>query len=126
MKDITKLVDELANLTMVELLEFKKILKEKYGIEESAPIIATTAVVEEPVKPEEKTSFNVKLMSVSEVSAEKLNAVKIVNSITNLGLKEAMAFTKNLPGILKENVSKTEGEEIISQLAALNAVVELV
>jgi large subunit ribosomal protein L7/L12 len=123
MDKINKLVDELVNLTVVELLEFKKVLKEKYGLEET--VIATVApAAAEPEKVEEKTSFNVYLIAVED-GGNKLSAIKELNRITGLGLKASKDLTMNLPTLLKENATKAEAEEFKNTLAPFNAIVEL-
>lgn len=112
---------------MVDIDKFaeNKVLKDKYGLEEPVAVIATAPIVEEAVKVVEKTEFKVVLVKASEETKEKLNAVKVVNRLLGVGLKEAMELTKNPPVILNEKASKEEAEAIRSEFAALNAVVEL-
>jgi large subunit ribosomal protein L7/L12 len=126
MVDVEKFADELVKLSVVELIDLKKVLKEKYGLEINEAM-ATTKTEEKTVEVvEEKTSFTVKLIKVSEVTSEKLNAVKVVNRILdNIGLKAAMDLIKEPPVLLKEGISKTDAETIRAEFNALNAVVEL-
>lgn len=124
MTPIEILADSLVKLNVTELQELKKVLKDKYGLEEAIPIIATPTI--QATKVEEKTIFDVLLKSVSTVTTEKLTAVKIVNKLTQVGLKIAMEMTKSLPVKLKEKVSKEEAEAIKAEFAILNCEVELV
>ena len=124
MADLEKLAQELTSLDVNQLVAFKKILKDKHGLEEPTAVVAS--VVEEvKEKVAEKTEFKVLLTKVSEVTAEKLNAVKVVNKILNVGLKAAMDLIKEPPVILKEVASKEEAETIRAEFAALNAEIEL-
>jgi ribosomal protein L7/L12 len=123
MTKVETLVDELVALSVVELLEFKKILKDKYNLEESIAVVAAPII--EPEKVEEKTSFDVILTKIGE-GGDKLSAVKIINNATKIGLKPAMDLTKNLPATLLKGVSKIEAETIKNELSALNATIEIV
>ena len=123
MEKIEKLVGELVSLTVTELIEFKKILKDKYGLEESVAVV--TAVVVEPEKVDEKTEFDVILNKVADGS-DKLNTVKVINKALNVGLKPAMNLIKNLPVTLLKKVSKSEAESLKNELVLLNAEVEIV
>lgn len=124
-KDVEKLADDLAGLTTAELSNLIKILKDKYHLEASthAPIKEEK---EEEVKEEvKKTSFNVVLVKTSDVTTERLGAVKIVNRIMNVGLKAANDLTKELPVTIMENIPTEEAESIKAEFAAFNAVITL-
>jgi large subunit ribosomal protein L7/L12 len=123
-KELTRLADELAGLTVAELQEFKTILKDKYGLEETKPVVVE-AVKAEEVKEEKKSSFNVTLTNVSGETSKKLTAVKAINRFTGVGLQPAMALTKEIPSLLKENVPAAEAEAFKEELAALDCTVEL-
>lgn len=123
MVKVEKLADDLAALNVAELQHLKNYLKEKYGLEETVAVAAP--VIAEVAKVDEQKEFKVLLTKVSEVSAEKLNAVKVVNRLLNVGLKAAMDLIKEPPVILNEKASKEEAEAIRAEFAALNATVEL-
>ncbi|MGB9592398.1 MAG: 50S ribosomal protein L7/L12 [Candidatus Ratteibacteria bacterium] len=119
------LVDAIGSLTAVELADLAKKLEDKFGVQ---PVMATAAAA--PVataeqatsQTEEKTSFDVILTSFG---ANKIQVIKEVRAITNLGLKEAKDLVESLPKPLKEKVSKEEAEEIKKKLEAAGATVEI-
>ncbi|MBW6499999.1 MAG: 50S ribosomal protein L7/L12 [Bacteroidales bacterium] len=123
MADLKKFAEELVNLSVKEVNELAKILKEEYGIEPAAAAVAVAgpAVAEE--KPaEEKSSFDVILRAAG---GQKLQIVKLVKDITGLGLKEAKAVVDSAPAPVKEGISKEEAETIKGQLVDAGAEVEL-
>ncbi len=123
MADIKKLAEELVSLTVKEVNELANILKEEYGIEPAAAAVAVAAAPAaggEVVA--EKTSFDVVLTSAGQA---KLQVVKVVKEITNLGLKEAKDLVDGAPKAIKEGVSKEEAESIKSQLEEAGAEVEV-
>lgn len=124
--DIEKFADDLVSLDVKQLQTLKKVLKDKYGLEETIPVAAPAAVKEEPVKIVEKSHVNINLTKVSEVVSEKLNAVKVINRLINVGLKPAMDLTKQLPSLISENVVRADAEQFKTEMAALNCEVELV
>ena len=123
MADLKKFAEELVNLTVKEVNELAKILKDEYGIEPAAAAVAMAApaAAEAPVVAE-KTSFDVILKNAG---GQKLQIVKLVKDITGLGLKEAKAVVDAAPGAVKEGVSKEEAENIKKQLEESGAEVEL-
>ena len=124
--EIERFAAELVSLDVTDLTALAKVLKEKYGLEATQAVMAVKDVEPEAEQIEEKTSFTVKLIKVSEVTSEKLNTVKEVNKILVVGLQAAMVLIKeHLPLILKENISKVEAEEIKSIFNTLNAEIEL-
>ena len=124
MADLKKFAEELVNLSVKEVNELAKILKEEYGIEPAAAAVAIAgpAAGAEAPKEVEKTSFDVILKSAG---GQKLQIVKLVKDITGLGLKEAKALVDAAPGPVKEGVSKDEAEAIKGQLIEAGAEVEL-
>ncbi len=124
MADLKKFAEELVNLSVKEVNELAKILKEEYGIEPAAAAVAVAApaAAGDAKVAEEKTSFDVILKSAG---AQKLQIVKLVKDITGLGLKEAKAVVDAAPGPVKEGVSKDEAEAIKGQLVEAGAEVEL-
>jgi len=124
MADLKKFAEELVNLSVKEVNELAKILKEEYGIEPAAAAVAVAgpAAGSEKAAPEEKTTFNVILKAAG---GQKLQIVKLVKDITGLGLKEAKAVVDAAPSPVKEGVSKEEAEAIKGQLVEAGAEVEL-
>ena len=119
MADITKILEEIDSLTVIELSELVKGIEEKYGVSAAAvaaPAAGAAAAVEE------KTSFDVVL---KETGANKISVIKVVRDITTLGLKEAKDLVDGAPKTVKEGVSKEEAEEIKAKFTAAGAVVEL-
>jgi large subunit ribosomal protein L7/L12 len=124
MADLKKFAEELVNLSVKEVNELAKILKDEYGIEPAAAAVvaAGPAVATEAAAVEEKTSFDVILKNAG---GQKLQIVKLVKDITGLGLKEAKAVVDAAPSPVKEGVTKDEAEAIKSQLVEAGAEVEL-
>jgi large subunit ribosomal protein L7/L12 len=123
MADLKKFAEELVNLSVKEVNELAKILKEEYGIEPAAAAVAVAGpAATEVAAVEEKSTFDVILKSAG---GQKLQIVKLVKDITGLGLKEAKAVVDAAPGPIKEGVSKDEAESIKNQLVDAGAEVEL-
>ncbi len=124
MADLKKFAEELVNLSVKEVNELAKILKEEYGIEPAAAAVAVAGPVSggEESAVEEKSTFDVILKSAG---GQKLQIVKLVKDITGLGLKEAKAVVDAAPGPVKEGISKDEAEAIKNQLVEAGAEVEL-
>jgi large subunit ribosomal protein L7/L12 len=124
MADLKKFAEELVNLSVKEVNELAKILKEEYGIEPAATAVAVAGAVAggEAPKAAEKSTFDVILKAAG---GQKLQIVKLVKDITGLGLKEAKAVVDAAPAPVKEGISKDEAEAIKSQLVEAGAEVEL-
>ena len=123
MADLKKFAEELVNLSVKEVNELAKILKEEYGIEPAAAAVAIAGpAATEVAAVEEKSTFDVILKAAG---GQKLQIVKLVKDITGLGLKEAKAVVDAAPGPIKEGVSKDEAESIKNQLVDAGAEVEL-
>jgi large subunit ribosomal protein L7/L12 len=125
MADLKAFAEQLVNLTVKEVNELAKILKEEYGIEPAAAAVAVAAPGaggDAGEAAEEKTSFDVILV---DAGASKLNVVKEVKAITNLGLKEAKELVDSTPKPIKEGVSKEEAEDIKKRLEEAGAKVEI-
>jgi large subunit ribosomal protein L7/L12 len=124
MTELSKIVDELSRLTVMEAAELSKMLEEKWGVSAAAPVAMMAAgggaAAAAPV--EEKTEFNVIL---AEFGAQKINVIKEVRAITGLGLKEAKDLVEAAPKAVKEGVSKDEAAKIKAQLEGAGAKVEL-
>jgi large subunit ribosomal protein L7/L12 len=116
--DIKTIGDQIAGLTLVQAVELKNYLKETYKIEPAAGggmMMAPAAAAAGPAeKPAEKTEFTPVLESYD--AAKKINVIKVVREITQLGLKEAKDLVEGAPKPVKENVSKDEAEAIKKKL----------
>jgi large subunit ribosomal protein L7/L12 len=124
MADLKAIADQLVNLTVKDVNELAKILKDEYGIEPAAAAVAVAGPAAGGAAPAaaEKTSFNVVLKASG---ANKLNVVKIVKDLTGLGLKEAKELVDGAPKPVKEGVSKAEAEELKTKLSEAGADVEI-
>jgi len=123
MADLQKIVDDLSSLTVLEAAELAKLLEEKWGVSAAAPVAMMAAGGAAAAAPaEEQTEFTVVLAAVG---AQKINVIKEVRAITNLGLKEAKDLVEGAPKPVKEGVAKDEAEKIKKQLEAAGATVEL-
>jgi large subunit ribosomal protein L7/L12 len=120
-----EVVDYLANMTVLELSTLIKELEEKFGVSAAAPVAVAAAgmpAAEAAPAAEEKTEFDVVL---TVCGPNKIQVIKEVRAVTNLGLKEAKEAVENLPTTLKEAISKAEAEEIVKKLEAQGATVEV-
>jgi len=124
MADLKKFAEELVSLSVKEVSELAKILKEEYGIEPAAAAVAVAAPAAGGAAPAaaEKSTFDVILKNAG---GQKLQIVKLVKDITGLGLKEAKAVVDAAPAPVKEGVTKEEAEAIKGQLVEAGAEVEL-
>lgn len=125
MSKITKkdVIDFIAGMTVLELSELIKEMEEKFGVTAAAPVaVASAAPVEKAEAAAEQTEFNVVLADSGE---QKIQVIKVVRTITGLGLKEAKALVDGVPGVVKEGVSKEEAEGIKKQLEEAGAKIEI-
>src|ERR1043165_1137705 len=125
MADLKAFAEQLVNLSVKDVNELAKILKDEYGIEPAAAAVAVAAgpaAGAGAAAAPEKTAFNVVLKSGG---ANKLNVVKIVKDLTGLGLKEAKELVDGAPKPIKEGVAKAEAEEIANKLKEAGADVEI-
>jgi len=126
MADLAKIVDDLSSLTILEAAELAKMLEEKWGVSAAAAVAVAApgaggAGAAAPVV-EEKTEFDVILVSDN---GKKINVIKEVRAITNLGLTEAKTLVESAPKAIKEGVSKDEAAKIKAQMEAAGATVEV-
>jgi large subunit ribosomal protein L7/L12 len=121
MADLSKLVDELSGLTVLEAAELAKLLEEKWGVS-AAAAVAVAAPSAAAAVVEEKTEFTVMLMAAGE---KKIEVIKEVRALTGLGLKEAKDLVEGAPKPVKEGVTKEEAEKVKAQLEKAGAKVEL-
>jgi len=123
MADMSRLVDELSALTVLEAAELSKMLEEKWGVSAAAPAAAAPAGPAAPAAVvEEQTEFTVMLAKVGD---KKINVIKEVRTITGLGLKEAKDLVEAAPKAVKEGVNKDEAEKLKKQLEEQGASVEI-
>ena len=117
---ITALVEQVKELTVVELAELVHTLEEVFGVSAAAAAVAAPAAAVEEV--EEKTEFDVILKAAG---ASKLNIIKVVRAATGLGLKDAKDLVDNCPKTLKEAISKEDAEKLVEELKAAGAEAEI-
>src|SRR5207253_7991432 len=126
--DVSKVLDTLGKMTVLELVELKKAIEEEWGVTAAAPV-AIAAPGAAPAggdgaaaAEEEKDSFDVVLSAAGD---KKIQVIKVVRAVTSLGLKEAKDLVDGAPNAVKEGVPKEEAESIKSQLEEVGATVEL-
>jgi large subunit ribosomal protein L7/L12 len=125
MADLTRLVDDLSALSVIEAAQLSKMLEEKWGVSAAAPVAVAAAGGAAAATPEaavEKTEFDVILAAIGE---KKINVIKEVRAITSLGLKEAKDLVEAAPKPIKEGVNKEEAAKIKKQLEDAGATVEI-
>ncbi|THU32951.1 50S ribosomal protein L7/L12 [Niastella caeni] len=124
MADLKAFAEQLVNLTVKEVNELAKILKEEYGIEPAAAAVAVAGPAAGGAAPaaEEKTAFDVILKNGG---ANKLNVVKVVKELTGLGLKEAKDLVDGAPKAVKEGISKADADALVAKLKEAGAEVEV-
>ncbi|KAF8101565.1 hypothetical protein N665_0204s0060 [Sinapis alba] len=137
-ENVSKIVTELSNLTLLETMDLTELLRKKLGVSET-PVMAAmmpgmafpgsgggaaaAGVKGEEKKAEAKTAFDVMLKGFE--TASKIKVIKEVRSVTDLGLKEAKDLVEKAPTLLKKGVSKEEAEKIIEKLKAVGAKVDM-
>ncbi len=124
---ISKLVDQIGGLTVLELSELVKAIEEKFGVEASAPVMMAGAslggaAAETAGQVEEQTEFDVEL---TVIGSKKIQVIKVVRELTGLGLKEAKDLVEATPGKVLEGITKDAAEEAKNKLQEQGATVEL-
>lgn len=120
---VTKLIEDVKALTVLELSELVKALEEEFGVSAAAPVaVAAAPAAGGGDAAEEKSEFDVVLATVG---AEKIKVIKVVREITGLGLKEAKELVDNAPKPVKEGVDKAAADELKAKLEEVGAQVEL-
>jgi large subunit ribosomal protein L7/L12 len=124
MADLSKIVEDLSSLTVLEAAELSKLLEEKWGVSAAAPVAVAAAggAGAAAVVEEEKTEFDVIL---ADAGANKINVIKEVRAITGLGLKEAKDLVEAAPKAVKEGVSKAEAADLKKKLEDAGAKVDV-
>ena len=123
MANITELIETVKSMTVLELNDFVKALQEEFGVSAmamAAPVAAGGGAAAEEV--EEKTSFDVILTAPG---GEKIQVIKVVRQLTNLGLKEAKDLVDSAPSPIKEGASKDDADKIKAELEAVGATIEI-
>jgi large subunit ribosomal protein L7/L12 len=124
MADLSKIVEDLSSLTVLEAAELSKLLEEKWGVSAAAPVAVAAAggAGVAAAAEEEKTEFDVIL---ADAGANKINVIKEVRAITGLGLKEAKDLVEAAPKAVKEGVSKAEAADLKKKLEDAGAKVDV-
>ena len=123
---LNKIVTNLSKLTVSEAAELSKLLEKKWGVEANAPVaVAVAPVAEGDAVTEEDVGSGVVNIELIASGDKKIDVIKEVRAITELGLKEAKDLVESAPKPLKEGVKKEEAEEIKKKLEAVGAKVEL-
>jgi large subunit ribosomal protein L7/L12 len=123
MADLSKIVDQLSSLTVLEAAELAKMLEEKWGVSAAAAVAVAAGPAAAAAAPvEEKTEFTVVLAAAGE---KKIEVIKEVRALTGLGLKEAKDLVEGAPKAVKEGIPKDEAEKVKAQLEKAGAKVEL-
>jgi large subunit ribosomal protein L7/L12 len=123
MSKLEKLVEELSTLTVLEAADLSKMLEEKWGVSAAAPVaVAAAAAGPAAAAAEEQTEFTLVL---TDGGANKINVIKEVRAITNLGLKEAKDLVEGAPKTVKDGLSKADAEKFKKQIETAGGKVEL-
>lgn len=127
MSAVAEIVERIEKLTLLEAVELKKALEEKFGVTAAAPVVMAGAMPGAAAggaapAVEEKTEFNVVL---KEAGAQKINVIKVVRAATGLGLKEAKDLVDGAPKVVKEGLPKADAEKLKKELEEAGAKVEL-
>jgi large subunit ribosomal protein L7/L12 len=121
MADLSKIVDELSKLTVLEAADLAKMLEEKWGVTAAAAVAVAAGPAAGAAAVEEKTEFTVMLTAVGD---KKIEVIKEVRALTGLGLKEAKDLVEAAPKAVKEGVNKEEADKIKTTLEKVGAKVE--
>src|SRR6187431_2117177 len=121
MADLSKIVDELSSLTVLEAAELSKMLEEKWGVSAAAAVAVAAGPAAAAAPVEEKTEFTVVLAAAGD---KKIEVIKEVRALTGLGLKEAKDLVEGAPKAVKEGVSKDEADKMKAALEKAGAKVE--
>ncbi len=121
MADVTKILDEIKELTLLEVNDLVKALEEEFGVSAAAPVMVAGAAAAGAAA-EEKSEFDVVL---ADAGAQKIKVIKVVREITGLGLAEAKALVDGAPKTIKEACAKEEAEDMKTKLEEVGAKIEL-
>ncbi|MCB5941540.1 50S ribosomal protein L7/L12 [bacterium 210820-DFI.6.52] len=119
---ILKFVEDIKELTVLELNELVKAIEEEFGVSAAAPVVVAGGAAAGAAAAEEKTEFDVVL---ADIGGNKMQVIKAVKEITGLGLKESKELVESAPKAIKEAVAKDEAEEMKKKLEEVGAKIEL-
>jgi large subunit ribosomal protein L7/L12 len=119
---VESIISEIEKLSVLELAELVSALEEKFGVTAQAAVAAAPAGAAPAAEEEEQTEFDVILSAAGD---KKIQVIKVVRTITSLGLKEAKAVVDEAPGAVKEGVTREEAEQIKAELEEAGAIVEI-
>src|SRR5256885_7981515 len=122
MADLSKIVDDLSSLRVLEAADLAKMLEEKWGVSAAAAVAVAGPAAAAAAPAEEKTEFTVVLAAAGD---KKIEVIKEVRALTGLGLKEAKDLVEGAPKPVKEGIPKDEAEKVKAQLEKAGAKVEL-
>jgi len=123
MSGVQEIVEKIEKLSLLEAVELKKALEDKFGVSAAAPMMMAAMPAAGAAAPaEEKTEFTVELKSAG---AQKINVIKVVRAATGLGLKEAKDLVDGAPKVVKEGLSKADAEKLKKELEEAGAQVDL-
>jgi large subunit ribosomal protein L7/L12 len=117
-----EILDAISNMTVLEVVDLISAMEEKFGVSAAAPVAVAAVAGPAAAAVEEQTEFNVVMTSFGE---KKVDVIKVIRTITGLGLKEAKDLVEGVPSTVKEAVSKAEAEDIKKQLTEVGATVEI-
>ncbi|MBI2779720.1 MAG: 50S ribosomal protein L7/L12 [Gammaproteobacteria bacterium] len=116
------ILNTISNMTVLEIVDLISAMEEKFGVSAAAVAVAAPAAAGAAPAAEEQTEFNVVMTGFGD---NKVNVIKVVRAITGLGLKEAKDMVEAVPAVVKEGVSKADGEAMKKQLEEAGAKVDL-
>jgi large subunit ribosomal protein L7/L12 len=119
---VESIISEIEKLSVLELAELVSALEEKFGVTAQAAVVAAPAGAAPAAEEEEQTEFDVILSATGD---KKIQVIKVVRTITSLGLKEAKALVDEAPGPVKEGIPKEEADQIKAELEEAGAIVEI-
>lgn len=122
MAKVDELLEQIGSLTVLEAAELKKMMEETFGVSAAAPVAVAVPGAAAGAAEEEKTEFDVVLSAIGD---KKIQVIKVVREVTDLGLKEAKELVDNAPSVVREGVSKEEAEAIKAKLEEQGATAEL-
>lgn len=118
-----QILDAIGEMSVTQLVDLIKSVEEKFGVSAAAPVVAVAAAPADSAEAaEEKTEFDVVMTSFGD---NKVSVIKVVRTLTNLGLKEAKTLVESALGVVKEGVSQEEAEKVKKQLEEVGATVDL-
>lgn len=117
-----EILNTISNMTVLEIVDLISAMEEKFGVSAAAAVAVAAAPGAAAPAVEEQTEFNVTMTSFGD---NKVNVIKVIRTITGLGLKEAKDMVEGVPSLVKEGVSKEDAESIKKQLTEAGAVVEI-